>query len=151
MKCFVNGFRRWAKKVPLHDDELLPLAKMLFEKIDINYTGDVDLKECSDVLKNLPEIRDVFLKYEKGKETQYHDNILKKRMTSFSVYKIHSGAKKNTVSRASLSKKDSETLNEDKSLVKSNTNKNVAVESAKKATRPKNVIRRETQEKLKQL
>lgn len=48
-------------------------------------------------------------------------------------------------------KKDSETLNEDKSLVKSNTNKNVAVESAKKATRPKNVIRRETQAKLIQL
>jgi hypothetical protein len=72
-------------------------------------------------------------------------------MTSFSVYKIHSGAKKNTGSRASLSKKDSETLNEDKSLVKSNTNKNVAVESAKKATRPKNVIRRETQAKLIQL
>jgi len=48
----------------------LPLAKMLFEKIDINYTGDVDLKECNDVLKNNPEIRDVFLKYEKGKETQ---------------------------------------------------------------------------------
>lgn len=106
---------------------------MLFEKIDINYTGDVDLKECSEVLKSLPEIRDVFLKYEKGKETQYHDNILKKRMTSFSVYKIHSGAKKNTGSRASLSKKDSETINEDKSMVKSNTNKNVAVESAKKS------------------
>lgn len=70
VKCFVNGFRRWAKKMPLQDDELLPLAKMLFEKIDINYTGDVDLKECSDVLKNLPEIREVFQKYEKGKDTQ---------------------------------------------------------------------------------
>jgi hypothetical protein len=70
VKCFVNGFRRWAHKRPLTDDELLPLSKMLFEKIDINYTGDVDLKECSDTLKNLPEIRDVFQKYEKGKETQ---------------------------------------------------------------------------------
>jgi len=35
---------------------------MLFEKIDIDYSGEVDMKEVSDVLKNLPEIRDVFLK-----------------------------------------------------------------------------------------
>mmetsp|Transcript_55216 Transcript_55216/g.120347 ORF Transcript_55216/g.120347 Transcript_55216/m.120347 type:complete len:99 (+) Transcript_55216:358-654(+) len=62
VKCFVNGFRRYAHKRPLSDDELLPLAKMLFEKIDIDYSGEVDMKEVSDVLKNLPEIRDVFLK-----------------------------------------------------------------------------------------
>lgn len=71
-------------------------------------------------------------------------------MTTFSVYKIHSANKKNTGSRNNLNKKESLTSNEDKSAVKSN-NKNLAVESAKKATRPKNVIRRETQEKLKQL
>lgn len=71
-------------------------------------------------------------------------------MTSFSVYKIHSGSKKGNGSRASLNKKESMTSNEDKSLAKSNS-KNAAMESAKKASRPKNVIRRETQDKLKQL
>jgi len=34
VKCFTNGFRRWAYLTPLNDDQLLPLAKMLFEKID---------------------------------------------------------------------------------------------------------------------
>jgi len=89
VKCFVNGFRRWAHKRPLTDEELIPLSKMLFEKIDIDYSLEVDMKEVSDVLKNLPEIRDVFAKYEKGKDVIYSESILKKRLITFCVYKIH--------------------------------------------------------------
>lgn len=47
-------------------------------------------------------------------------------------------------------KKDSQSSVEDKSLSKSNT-KEIKNSEIKKTQRPKNVIRRETQEKLKQL
>lgn len=62
VKCFVNGFRRWANQPTISDEELVPLANMLYEKVDINYSGSVDMKEVQDVLKNLPEIREVFIK-----------------------------------------------------------------------------------------
>jgi len=74
-------------------------------------------------------------------------------MTTFSVYKIHAGPKKNNSgSKANLmqNRKDSQNSTEDKSLSKSNT-KEIKNSEIKKTQRPKNVIRRETQDKLRQL
>jgi len=72
-------------------------------------------------------------------------------MTTFSVYKIHAGPKKNnnTSSKGNLmqNRKDSHNSIEDKSLKSLKDKK----EEVKKTQRPKNVIRRETQEKLKNL
>lgn len=133
VKCFLNGFRRWAHKRPLSDDELLPLAKMLFEKIDIDYSGEVDMKEVSDVLKNLPEVRDVFLMYEKGRDATYPDSVLKKRLTMFAVYKLNFTTTKKT------------------SKIKCEENINISPnkKEAIKHHKSNNMIRKPTQEKLK--